>query len=93
MLFGHKKGAFTGAVSDQKGKFDLADGGTLFLDELGELPLPTQAKLLRVLQDGLIAALGAQKTHKVNVRIIAATNRSWDRQYEKENFEKICTTD
>lgn len=75
MLFGHRKGSFTGAVSDQKGKFDLADGGTLFLDELAELPLTTQAKLLRVLQDGVIEPLGAQRAHKVDVRIVAATNR------------------
>jgi DNA-binding NtrC family response regulator len=74
-LFGHKKGSFTGAVSDQTGRFDQADGGTLFLDELGELPLETQAKLLRVLQDGMIEPLGAGKSHKVDVRIIAATNK------------------
>jgi len=75
LLFGHKKGAFTGALQDQVGKFALADGGTLFLDEIGELPPPTQAKLLRVLQDGEVEPLGALKTQKVNVRVIAATNR------------------
>ncbi len=75
ILFGHKKGAFTGATSDQAGKFDLADGGTLFLDELGELPVPSQAKLLRILQDGLVEPLGAKTAHKVNVRVIAATNQ------------------
>lgn len=75
ILFGHKKGSFTGAISDQIGKFDLANGGTLFLDELVELPLQTQAKLLRVLQDGLVEPVGNKKPHKVNVRIIAATNR------------------
>jgi DNA-binding NtrC family response regulator len=74
LLFGHKKGAFTGAIADQTGKFDQANGGTLFLDELGELPLGTQAKLLRVLQDGLIEPVGAKQPHKVEVRIIAATN-------------------
>jgi len=75
ILFGHKKGAFTGALKDQTGKFDAAHGGTLFLDELAELPLTTQAKLLRVLQDGDIEPLGDQKAHRVDVRIIAATNR------------------
>jgi Nif-specific regulatory protein len=75
VLFGHKKGAFTGAISDQIGKFDQADNGTLFLDELGELPVSTQAKLLRVLEDGLIEPIGDKKTHKVDVRIVAATNQ------------------
>ncbi|WP_447602893.1 RNA repair transcriptional activator RtcR family protein [Nitrospira sp. Nam80] len=74
ILFGHKKGSFTGAVADQTGKFDHANGGTLFLDELGELPLPIQAKLLRVLQDSQIEPIGAKQPHKVDVRIIAATN-------------------
>ena len=75
ILFGHKKGSFTGAISDHIGKFSQADGGTLFLDELGELPLPVQAKLLRVLQDGLVEPLGSSRSQKVNVRIVAATNR------------------
>lgn len=74
MLFGHKKGAFTGASSDQKGEFDNADGGTLFLDEIAELPPASQSKLLRVLQDGMVKPLGAAKDHKVNVRVVAATN-------------------
>lgn len=75
MLFGHKKGAFTGAISDQTGKFDLANGGTLFLDELVELPVTTQAKLLRVLQDGLVEPIGEKGPHQVDVRVVAATNR------------------
>lgn len=75
VLFGHKKGAFTGAHSDQVGKFAEAHGGTLFLDEVGELPLETQVKLLRALQEGEIEPVGAGKPEKVNVRVISATNR------------------
>jgi len=74
-LFGHEKGAFTGAVSARMGRFELADEGTLFLDELGELPLNLQAKLLRVLQDGEFERLGSTRTRQVDVRILAATNR------------------
>lgn len=74
-LFGHKKGAFTGAVADKVGKFTLADGGTIFLDEIGELPLELQPKLLRVIQEMEFDELGGTKTKKVDVRIIAATNR------------------
>ena len=74
-LFGHEKGAFTGAISRKIGRFELADHGTIFLDEIGDLPLPLQAKLLRVLQEGEIERLGNAKTIKVNVRVIAATNR------------------
>lgn len=74
-LFGHEKGAFTGAFQRKIGKFELADDGTLFLDEIGELPLPLQAKLLRALQEGEIERLGSETTMHVNVRIIAATNR------------------
>ena len=75
VLFGHKKGAFTGAHADQAGKFSEANGGTLFLDEVGELPLDTQVKLLRALQEGEIEPLGAAKPEKVNVRLTSATNR------------------
>jgi DNA-binding NtrC family response regulator len=75
LLFGHRRGAFTGAVNDQKGAFDLANGGTLFLDEIGELAIDVQAKLLRVLQDGRVQPLGAPAPHTVTVRLVAATNR------------------
>lgn len=73
-LFGHDKGSFTGAIADRKGYFEEADGGTLFLDEIGELPLPYQAKLLRVLQSGEFTRVGSSKVSKTDVRVIAATN-------------------
>ncbi len=88
LLFGHKKGAFTGATSDQPGTFDSADNGTLFLDEIGDLPLPSQAKLLRVLQDGLIEPVGGSQPHKVDVRFIAATNRDLRRQVRQGKFRE-----
>jgi formate hydrogenlyase transcriptional activator len=73
-LFGHERGAFTGADRDREGRFELAHGGSLFLDEIGEMPLETQAKLLRVLQDGMVDRLGGKKPVRVDVRVIAATN-------------------
>ena len=75
-LFGHVKGAFTGATGERPGKFELADGGTLFLDEVGELPMPVQAKLLRVLQGGQLQRLGSDREHTVDVRVLAASNRN-----------------
>lgn len=74
-LFGHVRGAFTGAVAERRGRFELADGGTLLLDEIGELALPVQAKLLRVLQSGQLQRLGSDREHRVDVRVLAATNR------------------
>jgi len=74
-LFGHEKGAFTGAVDSRKGRFEMADGGTLFLDEIGDMPAPMQAKLLRVLQEGTFERVGGGRTFHVDVRVVAATNR------------------
>lgn len=85
-LFGHARGAFTGAEKDRPGKFLLADGGTIFLDEVGELPLSIQAKLLRVLQSGEIQPVGKDEVQKVNVRIIAATNRDLQQEVELGRF-------
>ncbi|MFC1497168.1 RNA repair transcriptional activator RtcR family protein [Verrucomicrobiota bacterium] len=88
ILFGHKKGAFTGASSDQIGKFEQADGGTLFLDEIGELPAELQPRLLRVLEDGIIEPLGSKQSKKVDVRIVAATNRDLEQAIEKKEFRE-----
>lgn len=85
-LFGREKGAYTGALSRQAGRFELADGSTLFLDEIAEMSLETQAKLLRVLQDGEFERLGSSKTIKVNVRIIAASNRDLAKEVEAGRF-------
>ncbi|PIE32896.1 DNA-binding response regulator [candidate division KSB3 bacterium] len=87
-LFGHEKGAFTGAQSRQIGRFELADGTTLFLDEIGEMPLELQAKLLRVLQDGEFERLGNPRTIKVDVRVIAATNRNLEREMRAGRFRQ-----
>ena len=85
-LFGHKKGAFTGAIADKPGRFELADGGTLFLDEIGEIPVVLQAKLLRVLQCGEYQRVGDDRTRSVNARIIAATNRCLEDQVAAGKF-------
>jgi transcriptional regulator with GAF, ATPase, and Fis domain len=87
-FFGHVKGAFTGAVRDRMGRFQLADGGTLFLDEIGEIPLTLQAKLLRVLQEGQFERVGEEHTRRVDVRIIAATNRALEREVEAGRFRE-----
>ena len=87
-LFGHEKGAFTGALERKIGRFELADGGTIFLDEIGELPIELQAKLLRILQEGEFERLGNPKTMKVNVRVIAATNRNLEQAIEKKEFRE-----
>ena len=85
-LFGHEKGAFTGAITKREGRFELANGGTLFLDEIGDMTLSTQAKILRVLQEGEFERVGGDKTIKVDVRIIAATNKYLKQEVEKNNF-------
>ena len=87
-LFGHEKGAFTGAVSQRKGRFEQADGGTLFLDEIGEISPAFQAKLLRVLQEGEFERVGGIRTIKVDVRVIAATNRDLESGVEKDEFRE-----
>jgi transcriptional regulator with GAF, ATPase, and Fis domain len=87
-LFGHKKGAFTGAHEDKRGLFEVADGGTLFLDEVTEMPLSLQSKLLRVLQEGEIRAIGATQEKKVNVRIVAATNRNLEKEVAEGRFRE-----
>tara|TARA_B100001287_G_scaffold103440_1_gene86966 strand:- start:2077 stop:3327 length:1251 start_codon:yes stop_codon:yes gene_type:complete len=87
-LFGHEKGAFTGATDSRKGYFEVADGGTIFLDEVAELPLPTQVRLLRVLETGEYMRVGSSKVKKTNVRIIAATNENVQKAIEKGKFRE-----
>jgi transcriptional regulator with PAS, ATPase and Fis domain len=85
-LFGHSKGAFAGATTDQAGLFELVDGGTLLLDEIAELSLALQAKLLRVLEDGEVRRIGGRSARKIDVRILAATGRAIEQLVEKEEF-------
>ncbi|MEO1817821.1 sigma 54-interacting transcriptional regulator [Pseudomonas sp.] len=87
-FFGHVKGAFTGAMRDRVGRFELADGGTLFLDEIGEIPLELQSKLLRVLQEGQFERVGEERTRRVDVRIITATNRDLLAEVKAKRFRE-----
>jgi two-component system nitrogen regulation response regulator NtrX len=87
-LFGHMKGSFTGAVADRAGKFEQADGGTLFLDEIGDMSLAAQAKVLRVLQDGVVTRIGGSKTTKVDVRVLAATNKNVEAEIAAGRFRE-----
>lgn len=87
-LFGHEKGAFTSAVNQRKGKFEQAEGGTLFLDEIGDMSLPAQAKVLRALQENKITRVGGEKEIKVNVRVVAATNKDLQKEIANGNFRE-----
>ncbi len=87
-LFGHEKGAFTGAVESRKGYFELADGGTIFLDEIGEMPVSTQVKLLRVLENGEFMRVGSSETRTVDVRLIAATNKELEKEVQAKRFRQ-----
>ncbi|HUA35553.1 MAG TPA: sigma-54 dependent transcriptional regulator [Candidatus Binataceae bacterium] len=87
-MFGHERGAFTGAAGARHGLFTIADGGTIFLDEIGEMPLDLQAKLLRVLEDGMVRAVGSDRATRVNVRVIAATNNDLARAVKKALFRE-----
>ena len=85
-LFGHVKGAFTGALTDRVGRFELADGGTIFLDEIGELSMETQVKLLRVMQEREFEPVGSSRTRTVDTRVIAATNRTLEQAVAEGKF-------
>ena len=87
-LFGHEKGAFTSAIKQKKGKFELASGGTLFLDEIGDMSASAQAKVLRALQENVIQRVGGEKDIKVNARVVAATNKNLRKEIEEGNFRE-----
>ena len=87
-FFGHVKGAFTGALKDRSGRFELADGGTIFLDEVGEIPMELQSKLLRVLQEGQFERVGEEKTRTVDVRVVAASNRNLKADVDAKRFRE-----
>jgi len=87
-LFGHEKGAFTGAISTRKGRFELAEGGTIFLDEIGDMPMNMQVKLLRVIQEKVFERVGGNKSIQTNVRIIAATHKNLEQQIEANQFRE-----
>ena len=91
-FFGHTKGAFTGALRDRVGRFEVAESGTLFLDEVGEIPLELQAKLLRVLQEGELERVGEEPTRRVNVRLVAATTATCGRKRRPAAFGRISIT-
>src|SRR5580700_1296216 len=97
-LFGHERGAFTGAIAQKIGRFELADTGTLFLDEVGDIPLALQPKLLRVLQEQEFERLGSGRTHRVDVRLVAATHRDLERMVRHDLFRsdlyyRLCVSD
>jgi len=87
-LFGHEKGAFTGAIETRKGYFEMADGGTIFLDEIGDMPIATQVKILRVIETGEFMRVGSSQLRKVDVRVIAATNKNLDEEVRRGNFRE-----
>ena len=90
-LFGHEKGSFTGATDKQVGKFEQADGGTIFLDEVGDMSFRSQAKVLRALEEGEIERVGSTRVLKVDVRIIAATNKKLEREIAQGRSARTCT--
>jgi two-component system, NtrC family, nitrogen regulation response regulator NtrX len=87
-LFGHEKGAFTSAIKQRKGKFEQATGGTIFLDEIGDMSLSAQAKVLRALQESIISRVGSDNAIRVDVRVVAATNKNLSEEIEKGNFRE-----
>ncbi|MCX7762064.1 MAG: sigma-54 dependent transcriptional regulator [Candidatus Kryptonium sp.] len=87
-LFGHEKGAFTGAIETRKGYFEMADGGTIFLDEIGDMPISTQVKILRVIEIGEFMRVGSSQLRKVDVRVIAATNKNLEEEVKRGNFRE-----